>query len=216
MKNLNPKSGLKQIVNGYLCLPRKIFFQFIKEKKLTPNELGYYLIAIMSADWDGDKYRHGFIRHELQKLSAIWGKPYGTLHGNFKKLVEKELLEVDQSTFKVKNFHNFTSNGALEFVGDNRVKDEDLKQYFPNIVNDFEIPKKQQSRDSCSFRSSSKGESSISLNRLEFSRGDKLVISNGLDKGGLGRLERDVVDVFFKGDWDYYSDHLIDNPVRVN
>lgn len=155
MKNLNPASGLRQIVSGYLCLPRKIILEFIRDKKIKPAELGYFIILLNSADWDTDIYRKGYIRHEFTNLSAIWDIPHTTLYDYAKTLRDKQLLIKDNGAHKIANFDYFTSKGAQTFVKD-KPTDEYLNRVFSKLLNTSEIPENDEAKDRSLFRVSSK------------------------------------------------------------
>lgn len=155
MKNLNPASGLKQIVSGYICLPRKIIFELIKDKKIKPSELGFFIILLISADWDNDIYRKGYIRHEWTKLSNIWEIPYTTLYDYIKKFRDKQLLTINNNTPQIINFEEFTSKGAQVFVKD-KPTNQDLKKLFPKLLNISEISEHDEAKDVYHFRGSSK------------------------------------------------------------
>ena len=64
MKNLNPYAGLNQIRRGYLCITRQMPLDNLRNGVLSVNELGYFLIFLISADWDRNQDRKGFIRYD--------------------------------------------------------------------------------------------------------------------------------------------------------
>lgn len=155
MKNLNPASGLRQIVSGYICIPRKIIFELIRDKKIKPSELGYFIILLNSADWDTDIYRKGYIRHEFTKLSTIWDIPCTTLYDYAKTLRDKQLLIVNNGTHKITNFDYFTSKGAQTFVK-NKPTDEYLNRVFSKLLGASEISEDNKANDTLHFNVSSK------------------------------------------------------------
>jgi hypothetical protein len=138
MKNLNPNSGLKQIAVGKLYLPRRIILENIRNKTLTPNELGYFIIALISADWNEGEYRYGLIRHEIKNLAKIWNIPESTFGGNFKKLINNGVLTKNLNTFQVNDFEYFQKAHAYK---NESLSDEDLKEIFGNSLLETEIPK---------------------------------------------------------------------------
>lgn len=159
MKNLNPSSGLKQITKGYICVQRRHILELVKGGILKPNELGFYLILVLSTDWDSDKYRKGYIRHELLQLSKIWNISYSTFTDNINILVEKGLVTKErinqQTVHSIPNFDAFTqkvaSATAKEFLSNKCLKD-----LFPNLLSNYEISENTQANESDSFRGSYK------------------------------------------------------------
>ena len=131
LKNLNPNTGLRQVSSGYLCLPRLFIINLIKND-LKPLELGYFIIFLQSADWDTDKYRHGYIRHSLENLSKIWGLNQSTLTQNCNKLIEKNLIIKKNNTLMISNFERFTSKKAQQ-ESKNKLDNVELQVLFPEI-----------------------------------------------------------------------------------
>lgn len=233
MKNLNPVSGLKQITGGYICLPRKIVVELLKNKKLKQLELGYFIIFLVSADWDTDVFRNGFIRHELPRLSRIWGIPYTTLQEHAINLVKKQLLVTEKNTLKINNFEQFTSKGAQVFVKDKPTV-QDLKKLFPKLLNISEISENNEAKDTFPFRDSSKDKFNVYSRRVIikqevrsdkeyqqiYNDGDYTSLTHNYMKWidenvteevevGPDELEQDVVETFFDGDWENYRRQLI-------
>ncbi|PIR42192.1 hypothetical protein COV25_04185 [candidate division WWE3 bacterium CG10_big_fil_rev_8_21_14_0_10_35_32] len=138
MKNLNPLTGLKQISNGYICVSRKMMIDLVRGRILKPSELGFYIMLVISADWDSDQYRKGYIRHEIPKLAKIWRIPYSTLHGYIKKFEEHGLISVKMKAPFIINFNDFTSSGAKEFAK-NKTDNEYLNSILSSTNSDFEI-----------------------------------------------------------------------------
>jgi len=155
MKNLNPTSGLRQIVSGYLYLPRQIIIDYVKTKKIKPSELGYFIIFLISADWDKNEYRKGFIRFKLKELAVIWNISYSTLYSNIKKLFGKELLFKEKDTLKIKDFDLFIKKGAEHLVK-NKITDLEIKKLFPDSIGRFHNFENSETKNSISFKSSSK------------------------------------------------------------
>lgn len=157
MKNLNPKSGLKQLVSGYYCLPRKIILDEIRNNKLKPSELGYFIILLNSADWDEDEYRKGFIRHDLNKLANLWGIPNTTLYDNIKKLKAKKLLISERGAYRINNFNRFTLKGAQAYVKE-KPSSEYLNQLPEISESHSELSELVQTNEAPPFNDSSKVE----------------------------------------------------------
>lgn len=233
MKNLNPASGLKQIVNGYICLPRKIIFEFIRDKKIKPAELGYFIILLNSADWDNDIHRKGYVRHELTKLSAIWDIPYTTLYGYARILQDKQLLIIERNTPKINNFDWFTSKGAQTFVK-NKPANEYLNKLFPNLLNTSEISENDEAKDTLPFRVSSKVEFNVYPRRViikqelrtkeEYEKmyqdsdfqcltpEDMQWVDENIEEKieiENEKIEKKIIEMYFNGDRDKYKNCLI-------
>ena len=107
MKILDPISGLRQITSGKFFFPRRIALNGIRSKDISVTELGYFLIALTSTDWDKGKYRFGIIRHEPKRLAEIWSIPYPTLLQNFNSLVKEGLLSKQGGSFQITDFSEF-------------------------------------------------------------------------------------------------------------
>jgi len=198
MKNLNPYCGLNQIRKGYLCLPRQIILDSVRDKVLKVNELSYFLIFLLSADWDSDPHRKGFIRHDLKKLSGVWKIPYQTLTDNLTKLIYKKIITKERSTPKIPDFDRFTFSRANQTVRQTYTNEE-LEQYFDNLFPNSEIPLQPKRKSLPLFNSSSKVEfSNVLEEQREFTDSDKVWLN-------LSRLENDVLEVFFKNDFDLYQ-----------
>lgn len=159
MKNLNPESGLKQITKGSIFLYRYLVLKLIRGGKLKPSELGLYLIFVCSADWDVDKYRKGLIRYELPLLSKILQIPYSTLLSQLNSLNKKGLIEFkkinNQRVPSIVNFDFFTSRAQKNSTELN-LKNEELKNFFPELLSDSEIQEPNQITHSNSFKDSFK------------------------------------------------------------
>jgi len=234
MKNLNPTSGLKQITSGYICLPRKTIVELLKNREINQLELGYFIIFLISADWDTDVFRNGFIRHELPRLSGIWGIPYSTLQEHAANLVKQHLLITEKNTLKINNFERFTSKGAQAFVKD-RPTTQDLKKLFPKLLNISEISENDETKDVFPFRDSSKGKFNVysrkviikqeirtqeqyekiykegnflSLKPDDMRWVDENVTEEIEVETGADELEQSV-ETFFDGDWRDYRRQLI-------
>lgn len=165
MKNLNPASGLKQITSGYICLPRKAVVELFRNREINQLELGYFIIFLISADWDTDIFRNGFIRHELPRLSEIWGIPYTTLQEHANNLVKQHLIITEKNTLKINNFEQFTSKGAQAFVKD-KTTNQDLKKLFPKLLTISEISENDEANDTFPFRDSSKDKFNVNSRRV--------------------------------------------------
>jgi hypothetical protein len=162
LKNLNPYSGLRQLTSGYICLPRLPILTKIKNKKIKPGELGYFIISLLSADWDTDPERKGSIRHNTSDLSKIWGIPQSTLSGQLLKLVKASQIENKNDVMKFVDFDQYTFMVASQNAK-KKLTDEELKQLFPNLLGptdvspyNNEISEIHQIKESQSFRDSFK------------------------------------------------------------
>lgn len=173
MRNLDPHSGLKQIITGSFPVARFEIVELVRRNKLTPLELGYFLIFLSSADWDKDKYRCGYVRLELHKLSKIWNTPLSTLRDNLNKLIKKNVMVIGEDGVpKIINFPNFTLSGSST-ISKTKYSDDFVEEYFDNS-----FPKTENS--------SSKNE--ISLNSKQISPfsfrdsiKDDLEVSSGME-----------------------------------
>jgi len=137
MKNLNPKSGLKQISSGKLYLPRRFVLELIKNKRITVNQLGYYILAHISTDWTDEEYRYGFIRHETKQLSKIFNISYSTLNDNLNKLVEAGLITKRQDVLSINDFIHFQKAGG-KYSNKNVTTDEELELIFKDLLQESE------------------------------------------------------------------------------
>jgi len=233
MKNLNPQSGVKQITSGYFCVPRKIIFDFIKNKKIKPIELGYFMILLSSADWDNDPYRKGYIRQELTNLSVIWDIPYSTLFDYTKRLRDSQLLISENNTHKINNFENYTSKGAQTFVKE-KPTNEYLNQQFVKPTNISEISDHNKANATTAFRNSSKVEFNVYPKRVIIKQDvrskeeyEKMYKDDGfqsllpedmqwIDENVSEsiqvtdeQMEQDIIRTYYHGDRDTYNRFLI-------
>lgn len=160
MKNLNPTSGLRLITSGYMCLPRRIILQLVRNNEIKPIDLGFFIIFLISTDWDKNLHRFGYIRHEMIHLSKIWNIPYSTLEQHLTTLIKKGFIVIDRETPKIPGFHRFTPNRTQERMN-TKLSDDDLKNIFPNILHDYVIPEQSQSATTHSFSSSFKSELNV-------------------------------------------------------
>ena len=238
MKNLNPTSGLLQIVSGYLLLSRKIIVDLIRDKKMKPIELGYFTIFLISADWDDDTYRNGYIRHGLTELSTIWNIPYSTLYDYSKILVEKQLLIINRDTLQINNFEYFTSKG-IQTIVKNKPTDEYLNSLLTKPFNTSEISENDSlftngnNKDTPPFSGSSKVEFDIYPRRVilkqkakaeqEYEKIYKEDISPCLPPKDMRwidenveektevenpEMEKDIIEKHFHGNLDKYKNSL--------
>ncbi|NCN82761.1 MAG: hypothetical protein GW947_02225 [Candidatus Pacebacteria bacterium] len=129
MKNIDPKSGLKQIVTGKLYLPRRAILELIRSRRITPTQLGYFVIALISADWNQGEYRYGLIRHDIRRLAAIWNVPYSTLSDNFKKLQISGQLTTKNKLLSIVDFNDFQTFRG-QYANKNCISDEVRDQIF--------------------------------------------------------------------------------------
>jgi len=137
MKNLNPRNGLRQIITGGIYITRYDVIDLVITKKLTPNQLAYFLMFLVSADWDPGEFRQGYIRHDLKRLARIWGKPYTTVMSHLKKLTDKNVILNKHKTPQIANLSYFNSTLAkLNFR--KTYTDEFIDNYFKNLDNKSE------------------------------------------------------------------------------
>lgn len=140
MKNLNPHAGYSQITTGTFYVPRGLIVDLIRNKKLKTNELSFYLLAILSADWNAGEHRYGLIRHNLKDLSQILKIPNSTFTENLNKLIDKGLLSKHSNAIRVNNFDYFQKAKAYKSKNQNNEILEQLKE-IPK--KDCEIPESQ-------------------------------------------------------------------------
>lgn len=127
MKNLDPRSGLRQITTGKLYLPRRLFLELITSKDLKQIDISYFLIALIFADWDPLIHRYGYIRHTTKRISELTKIPYSTLQTRFSSLLDKGLLAEEFNCLKVKNFEFFDKAHAY---ASEPMSDEELASFF--------------------------------------------------------------------------------------
>lgn len=206
MKNLNPRSGLRQLISGYFPTQRKFIFELVQSGKLSANELGYYLIFITSADWDRSEHRKAFIRHSIADIAKLWSIKPSTLRFNLNKLVERKLIAYESNTPKIVDFDEFTLHRAQN----NKVKltDEELDAYFSYLKSDSNILNKSEFRNCDSFKSSFKsGFNSSSVNGVQQVRSEKEYESDWLDMGSP--------DEFTPEDMKWIDENLHEDPEVV-
>lgn len=132
MKNLNPHAGYSQLTTGTFYIPRGLILDLVRNKKLKTNELSFYILAILSADWNPGEHRYGLIRHNLKDLSQILGIPNSTFTENLNKLIDKGLLSKHSSAIRVNNFDCFQKSKAYKATNQNNEILEQLKQISEN------------------------------------------------------------------------------------
>jgi hypothetical protein len=138
LKNLNPYAGFRQITSGYICLSRLPILTAIKNKKIKPGELGYFIIFLLSADWDTGPHRKGLIRYTQSDLSKMWGIPLSTLNGQLPKSIEANLIEDIKGAMKIVDFDQYTPSFANKNAK-NKMSNEELQQLFPNMFNTADV-----------------------------------------------------------------------------
>src|SRR3989338_88931 len=233
MKNLNPYAGLNQIRRGYLCITRQMPLDNLRNGVLSVNELGYFLIFLISADWDRNQDRKGFIRYDLRKLSDIWKIPYQTLNDNLIKLIKKNVIIKERNTPKIPDFDRFTFSGANQ-IAKQTYTNEESKQYFDNLFSNSEIPLQPKRKSPIPFNTSSKSEFSIpsksvvikqpvrtneEYQQIYDDEGYKFLTPDDMrwiDENVSGKEqvnnrleEKDVVSIFFNGNWDLYQKNVV-------
>lgn len=160
----------------------------------------------MSTDWDKDEHRHGRIRYSLQQLKAIWKLSRGTFSKRLGKLVKCGLLDKTEDILRVVNFDEFIgkneklTNGEIEVLFPELFKGvSKSKQIEAGNINTFRIPYKSNLGVNRGENYPATGDSRLVEDdgETELKRWfDSQILSN--DR----RLERDVCDVFFNGDWE--------------
>lgn len=141
--NINPYSGIKQIISGSYHVPRFEIVELARKHKLKPLEIGAYIMFYTSADWDTDVYRHGYIRTDFKQLAKIWNTPISTLNDNLKRLIRKGVIvRGDKGIPKIVDFEKFSYLIAAQTV--KTVKRESsndfIENYFDNLDFKNEIP----------------------------------------------------------------------------
>jgi predicted transcriptional regulator len=157
MKNLNPRSGLRQVITGGYNVARKDIFDLIKKKHLTFAEIGYYLLFFTVADWDKNKNRYGCIRHEIKDLSTYLELPYSTINDNLNRLVKKNVIEIYNSTPRIVNF-DWVDRTIMNLKFKEKFDDEFLENYFENSSHKCENSQILGLKQSKSIRDSIKDE----------------------------------------------------------
>lgn len=160
MKNHNPSSGLKQISRGYLYIPRDIILDLIRHRGLKLHELGFFLICLVSTDWDNNQYRFGLIRHEIKRLALIWKMPISTVSNKIASLIRKDLLSKDQDRLEVLDFSRFTHHQAQQDAKRN-ITDEEIQQSFPEMFTDSKNQLVSQRKEPAPFKDSFKSNSDV-------------------------------------------------------
>ena len=160
MKNHNPSSGLKQISRGYLYIPRDIILDLIRNRGLKLHELGFFLICLVSTDWDNSQYRFGLIRHEIKRLALIWKMPISTISNKIAKLLRIGLLSKNLDRLEVIDFAQFTHHHAQQDAKRN-ITDEEIQQSFPEMFTDSNNQLGPQRKAHEPFRGSFKSDSDV-------------------------------------------------------
>jgi len=139
MRNLNPHSGLKQLITGSYSVIRSEVLDLAKKHQLSPLEIGYYFILLTSTDWDPDKYRFGLVRIDLIKLAKAWNIPPSTFRDNLKKLIKKQVVTLSEGGVpKIVNFENYTHSRSSA-LAKKIYSDESVENYFYNLFPKNEI-----------------------------------------------------------------------------
>ncbi len=179
-KNINPYSGLKQMISGSYHVPRMVIFELVKRHKLKLSELGYYFAFLTSADWDSSEYRNGYIRIDFDQLAKAWNTPVSTLRDNLNKLIEKGVISTGEKKLpKMVNFENYTYSGA-SLMAKSKYSNEFLEKYFDNLELKNDISFSTKPNTPQPFKSSSKDKSKdgreidvVSESRKIFVRSDE-------------------------------------------
>jgi len=136
LKNLNPYTGLKQIVSGYIHVPRIVLLNFIKLQGHKPHLLSYYLILVTSADWDVRSNRKSFIRYSTQDLAKLWSLKQSTLESNISKLLKLNYIQRKNSVLKITNYQPFECRSAQTIASciKQNCDNEILRSIFPVLT----------------------------------------------------------------------------------
>ncbi|MBU1033454.1 hypothetical protein KKI22_00705 [Patescibacteria group bacterium] len=137
MKNRDPRSGLKQITSGKLYLPRRLILELIRSKKITVNELGYYILLTIAADWTNNEYRYGHIRHEIKNLAKIYNVSYSTLNENLNKLTDKGLVTKKEKIPIIVDYEHFEKSSGI-YSNKNTTTNEELESLFGKSLFKYE------------------------------------------------------------------------------
>lgn len=158
-KNINPYSGLKEIISGFFYVPRIKIVDLVRKYGLKPLEIGYYLILLTSVDWHEDKYRKGYIRIDLENLAKIWKVPVTTFRENINRLINRGLIVVGEKNLPI--FVDFDSHTFPNYspIAKTKYSDEFLHKYFENLELENEIPSSLKPNITNSFKTSFKEES---------------------------------------------------------
>jgi len=182
MKNLNPFSGLRQITNGYVSIPRFFVIDLIRSKGITPTQLGWFLFFLIVADWDKDRYRNGYVRFSQADLALIWGVNPSTISKAKKELIKLNILKLERNCIKLNHFTKlFTSKGAQQHAK-TPLSDTLIQVMFPELIDSGEIIHDIQIDVSDSFKRSNKGDLAVTSNDSNMSEDDKEWINNDLSK----------------------------------
>lgn len=163
-KNINPYSGLKEIISGFFYVPRIKIVDLARKYGLKPLEIGYYLILLTSVDWHEDKYRKGYIRIDLENLAKIWNIPITTFRENINRLIDKGLVVLGDKKLPIfVDFESHTNHGYSQ-IAKTKYSDEFLSKYFENLELENEIPYFLKPNATNFFKTSSKKEFKDDLN----------------------------------------------------
>lgn len=154
--NINPYSGLKQIISGSYHVPRFEIVELARRYKLKPLEIGAYIMFYTSADWDDDIYRNGYIRTDFKQLAKVWNVPLSTLNDNLKRLILKGVIvRGDKGIPKIINFEKFSYSGSAQTAKIKR-SNEFVESYFGNLDFKNEIPSTPKPKVAIPFKNTFK------------------------------------------------------------
>ena len=163
LKNTNKYSGYRQLTSGYITVPRRFIIENFKNNDLSVTDLGYYLITVLSADWDETPNRKGCIRMTNKDMASAWGINESGISKTLSKLLHKTSIFTSKGkSILINDFRVYTPRGAEEYIKE-KVTDSWLDEFF-NIPessiqkNKSQIPKSKslQAELPNSFRSSFK------------------------------------------------------------
>lgn len=189
MKNANPFTGYRQVATGRLYLPRRKIIEWVRSKRLSPSQLGNYVILLVSADWHQSCDRTGLIRFTDFQLSSIWSLSPSAFSKMRRKLTKSGLLSYKNECTRINDFHFFTSEGSNQFTG--RLSDNDLSMLFPSLDKERTRNEKLhqvddtalQSNDNCHQKEANNNSASIVSFKENFNKQrSRLVVRQELRK----------------------------------
>jgi len=105
---------------------------WIRSRKIDTGLLSSFFIFLISADWDKDPHRNGFVRLSDADLSKIWCIPVSTFRRWRGQLVSAGLMEKLNDCYRIIRIDLFAFSGAREFSG--KVTNEEIGRLFPDVV----------------------------------------------------------------------------------
>jgi len=179
--NIDPTSGFIQSLKNSFVVPRGYIVYLIRNKKITPLELGYMIILLCVTDWDPNIYRYGYIRHPISRLVEIFRVNKSTLIENIKKLMKAAILVKNKKLFKF-----IDPDGFIKKYGQNSLKKyEDPLFVYKDLFEKYGIPDDYLSTRTKSFRDSSKRKNNVA--------DDIVTDTQGYRNGNLENVDPDDI-----------------------